>query len=45
LIDAGEIEVLEPDSRSTTADTGPTPMRRSTHGHPGMKDTPRKGER
>jgi len=45
LIEAGEIEVIEPDSRPAAADEGPIPMRRSTQGHPGMKDTPRKGER
>jgi hypothetical protein len=45
LIEAGEIEVLEEDSRTVAAETVSTRIRRSPHGHPATRDTSRRGDR
>jgi hypothetical protein len=45
LVEAGEIEVLEQDSRTVSTETVSTRIRRSPHGHPATRDTSRRGDR
>ena len=45
MIEAGEIEVLEQDSRSVDAADVSTPIRRSSQGHPATRGTSRRGDR
>jgi len=45
LIEAGEIEVVEPESRTVDADNVSIRIGRTPHAHPATRDTSRKGDR